>query len=195
MSSVAERIFWPAKLSIALNSRRPVAGEFLRAVLARAGLDDRGDVVGAEIALDELLGGLADPDAAREVRLQVVEDQHEHPAVELLRVARHVGLDRGGREERRVRPLNRDVDQRHDRQVLLLAVLEDLEVILGQVADEAALRVGDDRVHLDVVDLGPERHRRRLLRAAAAAVPPGDAGAAGGRGRRGGLLRGQRQGQ
>ena len=60
-----------------------------------------------------------------------------------------------------------------------LPVLDDLEIVLRQVADGVALRVGDDGVDLDVVDLDPEGHRR-LARV--------------GLRRRGGLLGGQADG-
>ena len=45
--------------------------------------------------------------------------------------------------------------------VCALAVLEDLEVVLREVADELALLVGDERVDLDVFDLDLEGRRRR----------------------------------
>ena len=47
---------------------------------------------------------------------------------------------------------------------LRLALLEDLEVVFGQVADEVALLIGDDRVDLDVVDLDLEGNRRLVGR-------------------------------
>ena len=64
---------------------------------------------------------------------------------------------------------------REDRHRLRLPVLEDLEVVLRQVADEVALRVGDDGVDLDVVDLDLEGDRRLRVPAA------GGAGCASGR--------------
>src|SRR5262249_62424470 len=70
------------------------------------------------------------------------------------------------REARRVGPRDRDVDERARRQRLRLAVLDDLEVVAAEVADEGALRVGHARVDLDVVDLDLERDGglRRLWR-------------------------------
>ncbi len=47
---------------------------------------------------------------------------------------------------------------------LRLAPFEDLEVVFGEVADEVALLVGDDRVDLDVVDLDLEGNRRLVGR-------------------------------
>ena len=45
--------------------------------------------------------------------------------------------------------------------LLRLAVFEHLEIGRGQVRDDVALRVGDDRVELDVVDFGAEDDRGR----------------------------------
>ena len=45
---------------------------------------------------------------------------------------------------------------------LRLAVFDDLEVVLRQVPDEVALRIGDDGVDLDVVDLDLEGDGGRL---------------------------------
>ena len=51
-----------------------------------------------------------------------------------------------------------------DRHCLRLSLLRDHEVVFGQVADEVALLVGDDRVDLDVVDLDLEGNRRLVRR-------------------------------
>jgi hypothetical protein len=69
-----------------------------------------------------------------------------------------------------------NVDHREARQRLRLAVLDDLEVVLGERADEVPLRVGDVGVDLDVVDFDLERdgrlRRRRLRQAPATAAWP-----------------------
>jgi len=54
--------------------------------------------------------------------------------------------------DRPIGALDRDVDDREIRDGLALAVLEDLEVVPGEVADEASLAVGDEHVHVDVVN-------------------------------------------
>ena len=86
--------------------------------------------------------------------------EDEDAPLERRAVGRDVGRDRRLREERRIDALDRDVDHREHRQRLRLAVLEDLEVVLGQRADEVALLVGDVGVDLDVVDFDLEGHGR-----------------------------------
>ena len=72
-------------------------------------------------------------------------------------------------KERTLGALDRDVDEREGRDLLRLAVLEDLEVVRREVGDRRSLRVGDDRIDLDVVDFDAEgdrgliRGRRRRL--------------------------------
>ena len=138
----------------------PAAGEFLARRLGAAGLDDRRDVVGPQVALDELFGGELHARRPREAGVEIVEHQDEHPAVEFLAVAADIGLDRLGLIERRIEFLDRDVDERDDRDRLRLAAFQNLEVVLGQAADEVALLVGDAGVDLDVVDLDLEGNRR-----------------------------------
>ena len=88
--------------------------------------------------------------------VQIVDDDDEHAPLERRAVGDDVGRNRGLREERRIGALDRDVHHREHGQRLRLAVLDDLEVVLGQVADEVALRVGDVGVDLDVVDFDLE---------------------------------------
>jgi hypothetical protein len=99
--------------------------------------------------------------------LQVVEDGDVDTPVERPLVGLHVGLDRGLGVERTIQFLDRNINQTEGADRLALIVLEDLEIFLGQVADELALAVGDERVDLDVLDLGFEsrglQRRRRLL--------------------------------
>ena len=100
--------------------------------------------------------------------MQVVEDDDIDAAVELPLVGAHVGFDRRFGEQRPLQALDRQVDEREGADGLTLPVLEHLEVVLRQVADEPALCVGDERVDLDVLDLGLEgggleRGRRLLL--------------------------------
>ena len=76
----------------------------------------------------------------------------------------HVGLDRRCRKQRTLGALDRDVDQREGRDLLRLAVLEDLEVVRREVGDRRSLRVGDERVDLDVVHFDAEGDRRLIRR-------------------------------
>ena len=141
-----------------------VAGELLRVLRAAAGEDDRHQIVGAEVALDELTrGDLARAaSAARDV--QVVEDHHVDAAVERPLVALTSGsIGLAANSGRSARSIGMSTSgERRNR--LALAVLEDLKVVLGQVADELALLVGDERVDLDVFDLRLERRGLRCWR-------------------------------
>ena len=65
--------------------------------LAVAGrVDDGDDVVGADVALDELPRRAARARGAVEARLQIVEDEDEHAPLERLAVVDDVGRDRRG---------------------------------------------------------------------------------------------------
>ena len=87
--------------------------------------------------------------------MEIVDDHDVDAAVERLLVRPDVRLDRRRREQRAIGALDRNVDQRELGDRLRLAVLEHLEVLLLQVADDAPLPIGDDGVDLDVVDRGP----------------------------------------
>ncbi len=140
------------------------ARELLAGALDAAGLDDGSNVVGAEVALDELSRRNLDARRLRKADVLVVEDDHEYASVELLAVAPHIGFDRLGLVERRIELLDRDINQRSDRYLLRFSLLEHLEIVLRQVADEVSLLIGDDGVDLDVVDLDLEGDRRLLWR-------------------------------
>src|SRR5439155_19598376 len=64
--------------------------------------------------------------------------------------------------ERHGVPLDGNVDDAERADRLRLAVLEHLEILFGQAADEVAVAIEDQRVDLDVLDLRLER--RLLLR-------------------------------
>ena len=78
-------------------------------------------------------------------------------------------------EQRPIGALDRDVHHAEGGDGLRLAVLEHLEVFLLQVADELALLVGNDRVHLDVLDLRLEGRPlcERFLRLSLSGQQPG----------------------
>ena len=108
-----------------------VAGELLRAVGAAAGVDDGGDVVGAHVALDELLGR----------RLHARRAQRRACACRRGRSGRRGRCSRRALvctsgsiglvcEQRPHRALDRQIDQREHRDLLRLAVLEHLEIAL-----------------------------------------------------------------
>ena len=65
-------------------------------------------------------------------------------------------------EQRPLGALDRNVDEREGRDLLRLAVLEDLEIARREIGDDVALRVGDEGVDLDVVDLDAERDGRLI---------------------------------
>ena len=130
------------------------------------GIDDGGEIVGADVALDELARRAAHADGTPGIGLQIVEHEHEDAAVELLAVAA-ARRDRSAvPEERRILPFDRQVDAREHFNRLRGSVLEDLEVIFRQIIDELSLRIRGARIDLDVVDLDSERGRRlsRCLR-------------------------------
>ncbi len=119
--------------------------------------DDRHQIVGAEVPLDEAARGGLDELRPQRVHVEVVEDHHVDATFERALVGLDIRLDRRLAVQRPVGPLDRDVHEREGRNGLRLPVLEDLKVVLRQVADEAALLVGDEGVHLDVFDLHLER--------------------------------------
>ena len=145
-----------------------IAGELLGRVVHAARGDHGRQIVGAEVLVDELLRRALDQRRAQRVGVQVVEHDDVQPPLERLAVGLRVRRNDALRVEEALGPLDRDVDLGEQLDLLRLAVLEDLEVVLGQPRDEVALRVGDERVHLDVVDLGLEGDGRRRLRAARA---------------------------
>ena len=71
------------------------------------------------------------------------------------------GVGGGGAEDVGDSPA---VAHRHRRDVLLHAVLVDLEVFLLQVGNESSAGVLDDDVHVDGIDPDGERWELRLLR-------------------------------
>ena len=150
----------PAEEAIDARDQEPlVARELLSGLAPAARVDHRRDVVGGHRLLDELPRGPAHQDAAGRGRLEVVEHDDVHAALERLRVGRHVGLDRLARDERLLGVLDRDVHEGEGGDVLRLALLQHLEILPREVVDEAPLAIEDRRVHLDVVDLDAEGHR------------------------------------
>ncbi len=140
------------------------AGEFLRVVGPALDVNHGHQVVGAQLVLDELAHRTADQLGVQRLHVQIVQHRHVDAAVERPRVGPDVRLDRLCGEERPFGAIDGNVNQREAADRLRLAVLEDLEILLLQVADEAPLLVGDDRVDLDVVHLQLEGRRFEALR-------------------------------
>ncbi len=141
-----------------------IAGELLRRVRPAARMDDGGEIVLTEVLVDELLGGSLDEGAAQRRRVVVVEHEHVQAPLEAARVRFDVGRHRRVAHHQPGRPLDRDVHLRKDVHLLQLAVLVDLEILAREALDDVALVVGDDGVHLDIVDFDPERDGRLPLR-------------------------------
>jgi hypothetical protein len=99
---------------------------------------------------------------ARERRVQIVQQEHVDPAIEGAGGRSHIRFDRLGRTGWGKRSLDREIDQRKCRRRLRLAVFDDFEVVSREVAHERTHLVGDDRVNLDEIGLGPEGDGRLL---------------------------------
>jgi hypothetical protein len=123
-------------------------------------VNNRHQVVGAQVLLNELPRGDCHPLRAREVRVEIVDHHDVDTAVEGTLVRLHVRLDRFARIQRALVALDRHVDDRKGRDRLRFAVFEDLEISLLQIADEVPVAIDHDGIDLDVID--PDLERRRL---------------------------------
>ena len=124
---------------------------------------DGRDVVLPQGAIDELTGPIARverivADIASSIGL--VEQEHVHPPFAGIRG--HVGLDGGTVGVQRRSGASIGTSTSRNETSPPDAVFEELEVVPCQTANEAALRVGDVGVDLDITDLGAERGRLRL---------------------------------
>ena len=93
---------------------------------------------------------------AQRIDVQVVQNHDVDATVERPGVRLHVGLDSPGREQRAIGAFDRNVHHREGGDGLRLPVLGHLKFVFLQVADEIALLVGDNSIHLDVLDLSLE---------------------------------------
>ncbi len=177
--AVAESSLRPIVLSTAASSSRLLLVNSWLALLAPGGVHDGHQIVGAETALDELLGGRLD---ARRCGRSACAGRRRPSRRRGRRTASRWSCTSGSigcaANSGRLSLVDRNVDQREVGDRLRLPVLEHLEVFLLQVADEVALTVGDDGVDLDVVDADLEGRRLlaggwRRRAAAAAARGPG----------------------
>ena len=125
----------------------------------RQGVHDPDEVGRPQLRLDELDEGRPRPDGVGVAHVVVVEEEHEDARVRPRRLALLVVVvaDAGRRRQRGV-GLAGDLDQAEGLDGLLDVVLEDSEVVLGQIEHGIAVLVGDDGVDAHEIDAGPE-HR------------------------------------
>jgi hypothetical protein len=125
----------------------------------------RHHIVCVHVSLNELTRGTSDDLGSRRGRVEVVEHEHIQPAGKRAFARLNVGFDDRGTLYGCL--LNRYIDKRKARNLLPLAVFEDLEIFGSQVPDELTLRIGDERIHLHVFDFcfecGCRRDLRRIL--------------------------------
>ena len=147
------------KLVDGRQQRGALGRELLRAVGTAARVGNGGDVVRAEMPLDELTCGIDDDFRSQRGDVQIVEHDHVQASADGLRVGLDVARQRRGRRRTRARGRHRNIDERKRADLLRLAVVQQLEIVLGEIADEIAALVGDDGVDVDEVDLDLERRR------------------------------------
>ena len=133
---------------------RPVACEAERRVGSTARGDDGGDVVARHVKLDELARELSHLSGSPRVGVQLVEHDGEDAAANTLLVGRDVLRRSRPLRRRRLRAVDGNPDLGEHGDLLARALLEHLEVVAGEAGDDLACLVGDERLHLDVVDLG-----------------------------------------
>ena len=125
-------------------------------------MHDSRQVVGRHVVLDKRSRGGPDDLDPLKGRVEIVEHEHVETAVEFIVIA-DIGLGGCGPAPRLVWRADRHVDKREQLDILQHVVLEHLEVVGAEVADRVPVRVGDDGVHLDVVNLDLERDRRGFV--------------------------------
>ena len=143
------------------HEQRGVCRKVLHGVGAAARVDDGADVVRAEIFFDEAARRLTDHDRANGADVQVIEHDDIHMAGEGRAVRSHIGRHRPAERRKPVLPLDGNVHEREGIDFLRFDVFENVEVVFREARNEMPLSVGDDRVDVDVIDLGLKRHRRR----------------------------------
>ena len=143
----------PLKLVDRPDQQLAIGGEFLRRVAAAARVDDRAEIVGRHVLAHEPAGGIAHRRAAHRADVEIVEHDHVDPSVERLAIGSRIGRDCPALDDELLRLVKGNVDERERIDLLRLAVFEHREVVARQSGDEPALLVGDDDVHVDVVDV------------------------------------------
>ena len=135
------------------EQHRALGRELLGAVGSPAGIRDGRHVVGPEVPLDELPRGIDDDLRPQRSDVEVVEHDHVQAAADWFGVGFHVAHDRRDGARAGTGGRYRDVDEREGADVLRLAVVQELEIILGEIGDEVSALVGHDRVDVDEVHL------------------------------------------
>ena len=148
------------------------AGELLRVVAPALHVDDRHQVVRAQLLLDELAHDAPDHQRMRGLDVQIVEHDDVDAAVEGARVGLDVGLDRLRREERPLDALDRDVDQGKGADRLRLASSKTWKSSFFRSRTNRPCWSVTNGVDLDVVDLELEGRRIYGLAAAADSARP-----------------------
>ena len=90
----------------------------------------------------------------------VEQDQVDAPLAS--RVGTNVGLNRAGREERPLTALDRKIDRRKGQDLLLPALLEQLEIGNRETGNAITGGIGDEGVDLDEVGFRAKDNRRRV---------------------------------
>jgi hypothetical protein len=163
-SMTVGRSLRPTKRSIAARSNAAVRREFLCAVGAPARVDDGGDVVGGEMALDELSRGVDDDLRARRADVEIVEHDHVQPAADRCAFDRTSGTTGAAAADSRA-GRHRNIDRENVLIAWGLPSSNRAKSSLAQPRDEIPALVGDHGVDVDVVhlDLEGDRRRRGLL--------------------------------
>jgi hypothetical protein len=119
--------------------------------------DDRNGVPRLNDLRDRFLQRFGDLIRAEAGELYLLEEDQERPLLALNRPLRG-----SGDADARVRVVGGVLREVRDR--LRLAVLQDLEIVLGQATDAISFAVGDDDVDVDDGDLDGLAEARRFLR-------------------------------
>ena len=141
---------------------QPLVARELLGRLTQVREHDGHEVVRAEMLLDEPPRGVLGASGPVPTGTVIVQDHHEDAAVERAFVALDVRRNRDQRRARLGGGVDGKVHERKRRYGLRLAIFEDLKIIFRQISNEVAVGVGHPRVHLDVLDLQPERGRLGL---------------------------------
>ncbi len=128
-----------------------------------AGLDQRDQVVGLHLLLDEAPERYSRRFHVQPRDAEVVDDQHDGTLHVAAREPSRACDGRGGRGRclRRKPRLRRDL-HRHvlrERDWLNPAALTDFEIVGRQVVDDVAVAIGDDHIHANGVDADAESWR------------------------------------
>jgi hypothetical protein len=145
-----------------------IGRERLQAVEGAAGAHERDEIVGADFPIDERVQCLARAHETLHREPEIVDDDGKG-ALDVfapdLRGSWHARRGRGRRRIVRWRSGGSREDRHEfgERDFLDLAVLPDLEIGGGQIGDDAAVAVDDDRINADRINRDPEALRLLAL--------------------------------